>query len=54
MKKRIVPISNCYVSCAASVVGKHESLGPMGDSFDFTHPTKNPNIKIIPKLKTIF
>ena len=35
MKKRIVPISNCYVSCAASVVGKHESLGPMGDSFDF-------------------
>ena len=35
MKKRIIPLPNAGVTCAASVVGKHEALGPMGDSFDF-------------------
>ncbi len=35
MKKRIIELPHAAVTCAASVVGKHEALGPMGDSFDF-------------------
>ena len=35
MKKRIVSLENVSISASASVVGKHEALGPMGDSFDY-------------------
>ena len=39
MQKRIIKLNNVAISEAASVVGKHEALGPMGDSFDFRDTT---------------
>ncbi len=35
MKKRILRLDSAYIGGAASVVGRNEALGPMGDSFDF-------------------
>ena len=34
MQKRIIRLDNASIAAAASVVGKEESKGPMGDSFD--------------------
>ncbi len=39
MQKRIIKLNNAAISAAASVVGKHEALGPMGDRFDFRDTT---------------
>ncbi len=39
MRKRIVKLGGAAISAAASVVGKHEALGPMGHRFDFRDTT---------------
>ena len=36
MKKRIIKLCDVGIAEASCVAGKHESLGPMGDSFDAT------------------
>ena len=36
---RIVRLRNVCISAAASAVGKHEALGPMGDRFDIKDTT---------------
>ncbi len=35
MGKRIIQLTDVAVGASASVVGKHEAQGPMGDAFDF-------------------
>lgn len=39
MQKRIVRLEGAYLSCAASVVGKHEADGPLGNLFDVRDTT---------------
>ncbi|MBE6577789.1 MAG: stage V sporulation protein AD [Ruminococcaceae bacterium] len=39
MQKRIIKIKNASISEAASVVGKHEALGPLGACFDVCDTT---------------
>ncbi len=39
MSKRIIKISNATVSGWASIVGRHEGEGPLGNSFDFCDST---------------
>ena len=34
MAGKIINTAGAYISCASSVVGKHEALGPMGNCFD--------------------
>ncbi len=36
---RIIKIKNAFISCVASVAGKHEAEGPLGDTFDFCDRT---------------
>ncbi|MBQ9112195.1 MAG: stage V sporulation protein AD [Clostridia bacterium] len=39
MQKRIVKLKNACIASAASAVGRHEALGPMGDRFDYKDTT---------------
>ncbi len=41
MKKRIVCLKDACIEEAVSVVGKHESMGPLGNAFDFCDTTDN-------------